>query len=183
MTHFGLDFPLTGYPATDVESWKKIIRRCQEFGLNGIRFHSCCPPEAAFTAADELGFFLQPECGLWSPFYPDGVFTKYLEEESALLLRAYGNHPSFVLFSPSNEPSGRYTQVTPEWAKRCHERDPRRLYSGRHGMEPALSKSPGGAQFAGLVRYGHGELRNVHRLVRERLPRGTGGRGYPRTSP
>ena len=69
-THFGNDFPLTGYPAMDVESWKQIIRRCKEFGLNGIRFHSCCPPEAAFTAADQLGFYLQAECGLWAPFYP-----------------------------------------------------------------------------------------------------------------
>jgi beta-galactosidase/beta-glucuronidase len=106
-THFGLDFPLTSYPATDVESWKKIIRRCQEFGLNGIRFHSCCPPDAAFTAADELGFYLQPECGLWAPFYPDSTFSRYLEEETPLPLRACGNHPSFVMFSPSNEPSGR----------------------------------------------------------------------------
>src|SRR5262249_38743662 len=57
-THFGGDFPLTGYPAMDVASWKKIIRACQEHGLNGMRFHSWCPPEAAFTAADELGFYL-----------------------------------------------------------------------------------------------------------------------------
>ena len=159
-THFGLDFPLTGYPATDVESWKKIIRRCQEFGLNGIRFHSCCPPEAAFTAADELGFYLQPECGLWAPFYPDGVFTRYLEEETPLLLRAYGNHPSFVMFSPSNEPAGRYTQVTPQWAKRWYESDPRRLYSGGTGWNRP-EQVFGGAQVAGLVRFGKGELRNI----------------------
>lgn len=80
-TRFGLDFPLTGYPATDVESWKQIIRRCREFGLNGIRFHSCCPPEAAFAAAEELGIYLQAECGLWAPFYKDGTFPRYLEEE------------------------------------------------------------------------------------------------------
>lgn len=159
-THFGLDFPLTGYPATDVESWRKIIRRCKEFGLNGIRFHSCCPPEAAFDAADELGFYLQPECGLWAPFFPDGTFTRYLEEETALLLRAYGNHPSFVMFSPSNEPSGRYTQVTPQWAKRWHEKDPRRLYSAGTGWNRP-EQVFGGAQVAGLVRFGKGELRNV----------------------
>lgn len=159
-THFGLDFPLTGYPATDVESWKKIIRRCQEFGLNGIRFHSCCPPDAAFTAADELGFYLQPECGLWAPFYPDGTFTRYLDEETPLLLRAYGNHPSFVMFSPSNEPSGRYTQVTPQWAKRWHELDPRRLYSAGTGWNRP-EQVTGGAQVAGLVRFGKGELRNT----------------------
>jgi beta-galactosidase len=37
-THFGGDFPLTGHPATDVESWRKIIRACQAHGLNGMRF-------------------------------------------------------------------------------------------------------------------------------------------------
>jgi hypothetical protein len=159
-THFGLDFPLTGYPATDVESWKKIIRRCQEFGLNGIRFHSCCPPEAAFTAADELGFYLQAECGLWAPVSKDGVFTRYLEEETPLLLKAYGNHPSFVLFSPANEPGGRYTEVTPKWAKDWYQRDPRRLYSAGTGWNRP-EQVFGGAQVAGLVRFGKGELRNV----------------------
>ena len=136
-THFGLDFPLTGYPATDVESWKKIIRRCQEFGLNGIRFHSCCPPDAAFTAADELGFYLQAECGLWAPFFKDGVFTRYLEEETPLLLQAYGNHPSFILFSPANEPGGRFTEVTPQWASEVvSARSPPALLGG-HRLEPA----------------------------------------------
>ena len=159
-THFGLDFPVTGYPATDVASWKRIILRCKEFGLNGIRFHSCCPPDVAFTAADELGFYLQAECGLWAPFYPDGVFTRYLEEETASLLRAYGNHPSFLLFSPSNEPAGRYTQVTPQWAARWYERDPRRLYSAGTGWNRPEQVTDG-AQFAGLVRFGRGELRNV----------------------
>jgi beta-galactosidase len=159
-THFGLDFPLTGYPATDVESWKRIIRRCQEFGLNGIRFHSCCPPDAAFTAADELGFYLQAECGLWSPFSKDGVFTRYLEEETPLLLEAYGNHPSFVMFSPANEPGGRYTEVTPQWAKEWYQRDPRRLYSAGTGWNRP-EQVTGGPQVAGLVRFGRGELRNV----------------------
>jgi beta-galactosidase/beta-glucuronidase len=54
-THSGGDFPLTGYPATDVATWKKIIQTCKDFGLNHMRFHSWCPPDAAFTAADELG--------------------------------------------------------------------------------------------------------------------------------
>lgn len=160
MTQFGLDFPRTGYPATDLESWRRIIRRCQEFGLNGIRFHSCCPPGAAFAAADELGFYLQAECGLWAPFYPDGVYTEYLEEETELLLEAYGNHPSFVLFSPSNEPAGRYTEVTPQWAKRWYKRDPRRLYAAGTGWNRP-EQVTGGAQFAALVRFGEGELRNT----------------------
>jgi len=65
-THFGGDFPLTGYPPTDVNSWKKIFQTCKDYGLNHMRFHSWCPPEAAFTAADELGFYLQVECGMWN---------------------------------------------------------------------------------------------------------------------
>lgn len=163
-THFGGDFPLTGYPATDVESWKKIIRTCQAHGLNGMRFHSWCPPEAAFIAADELGFYLQPELGLWVPFNPGSTYTKYMEEETPRLLRAYGNHPSFVLFSPANEPAGDYEKVTPAWAKSWYEKDPRRLYSAGTGWF-RRGQVEGGAQFASLVRYGKdprnmGELRN-----------------------
>lgn len=159
-THFGLDFPLTGYPAMDVESWRKIIRRCQEFGLNGMRFHSCCPPEAAFIAADELGFHLQPELGLWAPFNPGSVYTRFMEEETPKLLQAYGNYASFTLFSPSNEPSGRYTQITPQWAAEWYKKDNRRLYSAGTGWN-RVEQVTGGAQFAGLVRFGRGELRNT----------------------
>jgi beta-galactosidase/beta-glucuronidase len=57
-------FPLTGYPPTDVPSWKRIIGTCKAHGLNLIRFHSWCPPEAAFIAADELGFYFQVECAV-----------------------------------------------------------------------------------------------------------------------
>ena len=152
-THSGGDFPLTGYPAMDVESWRRIIRTCQAHGLNGMRFHSWCPPEAAFIAADELGFYLQPELGLWVPFNPGSTYTKYMEEETPRLLRAYGNHASFVLFSPGNEPAGNYEQVTPAWAKAWHEKDPRRLYSAGSGWF-RRGQVEGGAQFAVLVRYG-----------------------------
>jgi hypothetical protein len=152
-THFGGDFPLTGYPAMDVDSWKKIIRACQAHGLNGMRFHSWCPPEAAFTAADELGFYLQPELGFWAPFNPGSVYTQYLDEETPRLLRAYGNHPSFLLLSPGNEPSGNYEQVTPVWAAKAYARDPRRLYSAGTGWF-RRGQVEGGAQYAVLVRYG-----------------------------
>ena len=60
-THHGGDFPLTGYPPTDVAYWKKIFQTNKDWGINHIRFHSFCPPEAAFQAADELGIYLQPE--------------------------------------------------------------------------------------------------------------------------
>ncbi|HVU36376.1 MAG TPA: hypothetical protein VHE61_23260 [Opitutaceae bacterium] len=160
MTHFGGDFPLTGYPAMDVESWKHIFFVCQEYGLNGMRFHSWCPPDAAFTAADEVGFFLQPECGLWAPFNPGSPYTQFLEAETARLIEAYGNHPSFLLLSPSNEPSGRYTQITPKWAAEWYAKDPRRLYSAGTGWA-AREQVTGGAQYATLVRFDGHDLRNV----------------------
>jgi hypothetical protein len=160
LTHFGGDFPLTGYPAMDVASWQKIIQACKDHGLNGIRFHSWCPPEAAFTAADELGFYLQPECGMWNALSPNTPMGRRLDDETARLVQAYGNHPSFLLLSPSNEPSGRYQQVTPQWAAAWYAKDNRRLYSAGTGWADP-SQVTGGAQFATLVRYGNGQLRNI----------------------
>jgi len=132
-THDGGDFPLTGYPPTDVESWKRIFRICQAWGLNHMRFHSWCPPGAAFTAADELGFYLQPECGMWNSFTPGGQMEKMLEDETARIIHAYGNHPSFLLLSPSNEPAGHWTEVLPKWVGRWSQRDPRRLFAMNTG--------------------------------------------------
>jgi hypothetical protein len=158
LTHDGGEFPLTGYPAMDVASWKKIIQTCKDYGLNGIRFHSWCPPEAAFEAADEMGFYLQPECGLWADFGSPEM-KQWLNDETARILAAYGNHPSFILLSPSNEPRN-YSRFTPQWAADNYAKDPRRLYSAATGwFDP--SQVNGGAQYASLVRFGGGDLRNT----------------------
>lgn len=61
-------FPEHGYPPTDVSEWKRIIGIAKSYGLNHLRFHSWCPPEAAFIAADEMGFYLQPEGSCWAAF-------------------------------------------------------------------------------------------------------------------
>ena len=133
LTHDGNGFPLTGYPATDVASWKSIITTCKAWGLNGMRFHSWCPPEAAFTAADELGFYLQPECGMWNNFDADGKMLAILNDETARLLKAYGNHPSFLLLAATNEPAGHYQEQLPSWDKQWREADSRRLYTDGTG--------------------------------------------------
>jgi beta-galactosidase len=140
-THDGGGFPLTGYPATDVATWKRIISVCKEWGLNGIRFHSWCPPEAAFTAGDELGFYFQPECGMWNSFDPEGKMLAVLNDETARLLKAYGNHPSLILLNATNEPAGHYAEQLPTWDKRWHDADPRRLYSDGTGR---FAPPPGG---------------------------------------
>jgi hypothetical protein len=149
-THDGGGFPLTGYPATDVETWKHIIGICKAWGLNGMRFHSWCPPEAAFTAADELGFYLQPECGMWNNFDPEGKMLGVLNDETAAMLKAYGNHPSFVMLAASNEPAGRYKDQLPTWDLKWRKADPRRLYSdgtGRWSPPPGGNGTPFAADY------------------------------------
>lgn len=155
MTHFGGDFPLTGYPAMDVKSWRKIFQTCKDYGLNGMRFHSWCPPEAAFEAADELGFYLQPECSLWADF-GNAPTREFLERETTRMLKAYGNHPSFVLLSPSNEPRN-YTKYLPQWAATNYAQDPRRLYCVDSGWGNPAQLT--GAQYAVVARFGNN--RNV----------------------
>lgn len=120
-------FPLTGYPGTDVESWTRIFRACKEYGLNTVRFHSWCPPEAAFAAADAVGIYLQPEVNLWGKVDSERIFD-FLKRESRRMLRDYGNHPSFVMMSLGNEswvePQYMNAFLT-EWQK-----DSRRVYTG-----------------------------------------------------
>ena len=106
-------FPLTGYPPTDVQSWKRIIRVCKAHGLNLIRFHSWCPPEAAFVAADELGFYFQVECAVWTNPGDDKALGDWLYAESERIVRAYGNHPSFVLLTHGNEPQRQEPRCVP----------------------------------------------------------------------
>lgn len=108
------NFPLTGYPPTDVDSWMKVMRQCKKYGLNHIRFHSYCPPEAAFIAADSVGIYLQPE----GPSWPNhGVklgngmtIDRYLLEETIRMVDEYGNHPSFTMLAAGNEPAGNWVK-------------------------------------------------------------------------
>jgi len=119
-------FPLTGYPPTDVAAWKKVIGACKAHGLNLIRFHSWCPPEAAFVAADELGFYFQVECAVWSNPGEDKVLGDWLYAESERIVRAYGNHPSFLLLTHGNEPSGKNRdEFLAGWVNFWKQRDPR----------------------------------------------------------
>lgn len=131
-------FPLTGYPPTDVASWLQILRTCKAFGLNHIRFHSWCPPEAAFTAGDKLGFYFQVECSSWAnqgAVIGDGTpLDKYIYEESKKIIEAYGNHPSFCLMDYGNEPAGKHmTEYLTGFVKYWQAKDPRRLYTSGSG--------------------------------------------------
>ncbi|MEO7101416.1 MAG: discoidin domain-containing protein [Luteolibacter sp.] len=139
--HDGGGFPLTGHPPMDEGTWRKLLTTYRAWGINHVRFHSWCPPEAAFTAADELGIYLQIEPGMWNPFFEGSEITKMLYTETERIIRAYGNHPSFVMFSPSNEPKGRWQEVLAEWVKHWRAEDPRRLWTTGTGW--AILDKPG----------------------------------------
>jgi len=130
-------FPLTGHPATDMESWKRIIRIAKAHGLNLIRFHSWCPPEAAFAAADELGFYYQVEVASWanqSSLLGVGLpVDAWLCREAGRILKAYGNHPSFVLMPYGNEPAGKDREFLTRWVLHFRGKDGRRLYTSGSG--------------------------------------------------
>jgi hypothetical protein len=104
-------FPLTGYPPTDVESWMKVLQTCKDYGLNHVRFHSYCPPEAAFVAADRLGIYFHIECSSWpnqgSTIGNGGPADKYIYDEGDRIIKEHGNHPSFCMLASSNEPGGK----------------------------------------------------------------------------
>ncbi|GAB3654591.1 beta-galactosidase [Echinicola sediminis] len=122
-------FPQTGFPYTDKEAWGDIMKVAKSYGLNHFRFHSWCPPKAAFEAADELGFYIQAELPHWSlEVGEDQGTTRFLEEEAQRILEEYGNHPSFVLMSLGNELEGDMQWLNKETA-RLKTQDTRRLYT------------------------------------------------------
>lgn len=127
-------FPLTGYPPTDVAEWKRILKTIQDHGLNHMRFHSYCPPEAAFKAADELGVYIQVEASAWATIGDGKPIDKWLYEEAQDILDTYGNHPSFVLMAYGNEPSGEnHAQYLESFVSYFKKLDKRRLYTSGAG--------------------------------------------------
>lgn len=97
-------FPLTGHPPMDVAGWRRYFGVLRDHGLNHVRFHSWTPPDAAFTAADELGFYVATELPFWGEWTP--AIAEALAPEGEAILRAYGHHPSFVLLTLGNEHRG-----------------------------------------------------------------------------
>ena len=102
--HDAAVWSLTGHVDMTVEGWMKYLGTCKEYGINHVRFHSWCPPEAAFVAADSLGIYLQPELPFWGSFDDkDETLMKFLHQEGENILREYGHHPSFRMMALGNE--------------------------------------------------------------------------------
>ncbi len=154
-------FPKTGYPATDVDYWKRMIRRCKAYGLNHMRFHSWCPPEAAFKAADELGFYFQVEGPFWTSVGKEKPIDKYIYTETDRILQAYGNHPSFLLMAYGNEPGGNHKKYLGKWLEHYKQKDPRRLWTSAAGW-PLINSNDYHCTHRGTRIQGWGEgLRSI----------------------
>lgn len=127
--HDACVFPLTGYAPTTTEEWLRTFRTAQEYGINHYRFHSWCPPEAAFEAADICGIYLQPELPYWGCLERDKEqLNNFLLNEGYHILNEFGNHPSFVMFALGNELCGDVTLMR-EWTNSFRQHDPRHLYA------------------------------------------------------
>ncbi len=127
-------FPLTAYAPMDQASWEKLFATYQSYGLNSVRFHSWCPPEAAFDAADEMGMYLFPELSSWDAgsMFGDAVEKDYYTRESMELIREYANHPSFVGMTFGNELvfAGDGAAFANELLGKLKAQDSTRLYAG-----------------------------------------------------
>lgn len=136
-------FPLTGTPPMTEEGWVKVFSTAKAWGLNHLRFHSWCPPEAAFKVADQMGFYLQVELPVWSATVGDDEKTaRFLYDEFDRMIAMYGNHPSFCLMSVGNElqPNFKFLNSMVKYMK---EQDSRHLYTTTsftfekgHGAQP-----------------------------------------------
>lgn len=107
--HDGMIFPLTGAAPTDVGEWVRLMGISREYGINHYRYHTCCPPEAAFIAADMLGIYMEPQIPFWGTLQAPGEEgfnekeQEYLIAEGFRMMKWYGNHPSYCLMSLGNE--------------------------------------------------------------------------------
>lgn len=127
------EFPETGYIPMEVDAWKTILQTYKDYGVNMVRFHSHCPPKAAFTAADEMGILMQPELSHWDPkhaFESDESYG-YYQKELREIIKTLANHPSFVMLTFGNELhcGALGTSRMHQMLESAHKQDSTRLYA------------------------------------------------------
>ena len=122
--HDACVWPLTAFAPTDIESWRRYFRILKEYGINHVRFHSWCPPEACFAAADEAGIYLQPELTIWGEIDKDQApLLEFLDADLEAIINQYGHHPSFTMFAIGNELWGD-TKIMKEYIDKARELQP-----------------------------------------------------------
>ncbi|SFU65373.1 Glycosyl hydrolases family 2 [Pustulibacterium marinum] len=127
-------FPLTGYPEMEVPFWVDLFKKIKSYGLNHVRYHSWCPPQAAFTAADLVGIYLLAEGPSWANHGTNlgtgRPVDAYIYEETKKMEYYYGNAPSYTFMAYGNEPRGNQIAYLSTFNEYWKKRDPRRLYAG-----------------------------------------------------
>jgi hypothetical protein len=173
--HDACVFPLTGYAPMDVAEWERVLRIARSYGINHYRFHSWCPPRAAFEAADRVGMYMQPELPLWewlgeceadaagdvevrvrdADADVNATRNRYLVDEGLRILREFGNHPSFCMFALGNELGGEKS-VMASLVERYRREDPRRLYAqGSNNFIFGPELAPGDDYWTTMMTGGH----------------------------
>ena len=136
-------FPLTAYPAMDVPAWRRIFQIEKSYGMNFMRCHSWCPPEAAFAAADLEGVMLQVEGPAANIYYGEQPREAFIEKELLRMVRTYGNHPSFCLMTLGNEcefNTPEHGKLPAHWLELLIGADPRHFYASSSGGTPVAGR-------------------------------------------
>ncbi len=165
--HEGMIFPLTGHAPMDKEGWLHVFKIAKDYGINHYRFHTCCPPKAAFEAADEIGIYMQPEIPFWGTILAsneegyNAQMQEFLVKEGEYILQEFGNHPSFVMMSMGNELWGNKEAIR-EMVVHYKHLDKRHLYTqGSNNFQFYPTDEPEDDFFSGV------------RFSKERLFRGS----------
>uniref|UniRef100_A0AB33J0Y5 Beta-glucuronidase n=1 Tax=Prevotella sp. GTC17253 TaxID=3236793 RepID=A0AB33J0Y5_9BACT len=143
--HDACVWPLTGHVPMDTVSWNRYLKTLKSYGINHVRFHSWCPPEAAFRAADEQGIYLQPELPFWGDFNAkDSTLMSFLMTEGLNIIQQYAHHPSFVMMALGNELWGSIDMMH-AFVNEFRRLDPSKLYTfgsnyylGYQGIKPGI---------------------------------------------
>ncbi len=202
--HDACVFPLTGYAPMELEPWLDYMRIMREYGINHIRCHSWCLPEAAFRAADRIGLYLQPELPNWNALlqaeknttedvildgfgrddaineYDPSIKTaaeEYMLKEGMAILKEYGSYGSFVMFALGNELAGN-TTVMARLIAAFRERCPDKLYaqgSNNHFNDPQLQPGDDYWTTFSVAKYSHYSLEHQVRASFSYANQGNGG--------
>ncbi|MEN8117714.1 MAG: discoidin domain-containing protein [Bacteroidota bacterium] len=150
-------YPKTGYMPMDKASWQKVLGTVKQYGMNHVRYHSVCPPRAAFEVADELGVYIQAEM-IWGPWIEgESPIHDYLYNDGFRILDSFGDHPSFVMMTTGNELGATQNKYRNRVIQMFRHADPRRLYTATTGVGETTEVDD--IRYAKGWQYGHGATR------------------------
>jgi hypothetical protein len=154
-------FPKTGFPPTTEDAWDRIFRICKSYGLNHVRFHSWCPPEAAFEAADKAGMYLSIESSAWATVGNGRPIDQYIYDESNRIVATFGNHPSFCMMPYGNEAGGDSAEkYLTRFVQYWKAKDKRRIYTSASGY-PASPASDYTSSGIARIQWWEGGLTSI----------------------